>query len=153
MSLPYVGINLEHWLCWVHVRLWVIYEYPGLPPPPFQMPRDIMWVVGAFQKVTWKSDLARDVANDTTLYVRWQKTKSTDTTVYEPMRMSKVRWGEVSGDIYCLAHLIRKLLFSLEEGARWTKLKPSYEFHFEGLSNFSSLVEGLVQIQDVNSRI
>jgi hypothetical protein len=31
------------------------------------------------------------VANDTTLYGRWQKIKSTDTTVYEPMRISKVR--------------------------------------------------------------
>ena len=29
-------------------------------------------------------------------------------------------------------------------------LKPSYEFHFEGLSNFSHPVEGLVQIQDVH---
>ena len=27
---------------------------------------------------------------------------------------------------------------------------PSYEFHFEGLSNLGSSVEGLVQIQDVN---
>ena len=30
---------------------------------------------------------------------------------------------------------------------------PSYEFHFEGLSNFSPLVEGLVWIQDVNLRV
>ena len=36
---------------------------------------------------------------------------------------------------------------------RCPRLKPSYEFHFEGLSNFSSSVEGLVQIQDVNPRI
>ena len=34
-----------------------------------------------------------------------------------------------------------------------SRLKPSYEFHFEGLSNFSLSVEGLVQIQDVNPRI
>jgi hypothetical protein len=32
-------------------------------------------------------------------------------------------------------------------------LKPSYEFHFEGLSNFSTSVEELVQIQDINLRI
>ena len=31
--------------------------------------------------------------------------------------------------------------------------KSSYEFHFGGLSNFSSSIEGLVQTQDVNSRI
>ena len=69
----------------------MVFEYPGLPPPFFPMPHVMMWVGGAFQKVTWKLDLARDVANDTTLYGRWQKTKSTDTTVYEPMRISKVR--------------------------------------------------------------
>ena len=34
-----------------------------------------------------------------------------------------------------------------------SRLKPSYEFHFEGLSNFSISVEGLVQIQDVKPRI
>ena len=32
-------------------------------------------------------------------------------------------------------------------------MKPSYDFHFEGLSNFSPSVEKLVQIQDVNPRI
>ena len=40
---------------------------------------------------------------------------------------------------------------------RWchkcSRSKPSYEFHFEGFSNFSSLVEGLVQIQDNNPRM
>ena len=36
---------------------------------------------------------------------------------------------------------------------RCSRLNPSYEFHFEGLSNFSLSVEGLVQIQDVNPRI
>ena len=34
-----------------------------------------------------------------------------------------------------------------------SRLKPSHKFHFEGLSNFTSLVEGLVQIRDVNLRI
>ena len=34
-----------------------------------------------------------------------------------------------------------------------SRLKPSYKFHFEGFSNSSPLGEGLVQIQDVNSRI
>ena len=34
-----------------------------------------------------------------------------------------------------------------------SRLKPSYEFHFGGLSNFRPSVEGLVQIQDVNLRI
>ena len=34
-----------------------------------------------------------------------------------------------------------------------SRLKPSYEFHFEGLSNFSLSVKGLAQIQDVNPRI
>ena len=34
-----------------------------------------------------------------------------------------------------------------------SRLKPSFEFHFEGLSNFNSSVERLVQIQDVNPRI
>jgi hypothetical protein len=34
-----------------------------------------------------------------------------------------------------------------------SRLKPPYEFHFEGLSNFSASIEGLVRIQDVNPRI
>ena len=34
-----------------------------------------------------------------------------------------------------------------------SRLKPSYEFHIEGLLDFSSSVEGLVEIQDVNPRI
>ena len=34
-----------------------------------------------------------------------------------------------------------------------SKSKPSYEFHFEGLSNNSPSIDGLVQIQDVNPRI
>ena len=34
-----------------------------------------------------------------------------------------------------------------------SRLKPSYEFHFEGLSNFSFSVEELVQMQDVNPSI
>ena len=34
-----------------------------------------------------------------------------------------------------------------------SRLMPSFEFHFEGLSNFNPSVEELVQIQDVNSRI
>ena len=34
-----------------------------------------------------------------------------------------------------------------------SKLKPSYEFHFEGLSNFNPSTEGFVQIQDVNPKI
>ena len=34
-----------------------------------------------------------------------------------------------------------------------SRLKSSYELHFEGLSHFSSSVERLVQIQDVNLRI
>ena len=32
-------------------------------------------------------------------------------------------------------------------------LVSGHEFHLEGLSNFSSSVGGLVQIQDVNSKI
>ena len=36
---------------------------------------------------------------------------------------------------------------------QWSRLKPSNEFHFEGLSNFSLSVEGLVQIQYINPRI
>ena len=38
----------------------------------------------------------------------------------------------------------------LVQCSRW---KLSYEFHFEGLSNFSSSVEGRAQIQDVNLKI
>jgi hypothetical protein len=34
-----------------------------------------------------------------------------------------------------------------------SRLKSSYEFYFEGLSNFSPSIEGPVQIQDVNPRI
>ena len=34
-----------------------------------------------------------------------------------------------------------------------SRLKPSYEFHFEGLPDFNPLIEGLVQNQDVNPRI
>ena len=33
-----------------------------------------------------------------------------------------------------------------------SRLKPSYEFHFEGLSNIGATVEGLVQIQNVDPR-
>ena len=32
---------------------------------------------------------------------------------------------------------------------QWSRLKPSYEFHFEGLLYFSASVEGLVQIQEI----
>jgi hypothetical protein len=52
--------------------------------------------------------------------------------------------------------LLLLLYYVLEGGlcggvvSRW---KPSYEFHFEGLSHFSLSDEGLVQIQDVNPRI
>ena len=35
---------------------------------------------------------------------------------------------------------------------QWSRLKSSYEFHFEVLSNFSLSIEGLVQIQDVNPK-
>ena len=34
-----------------------------------------------------------------------------------------------------------------------SRLMPSYQFRFEGLSNFSLSFERLVQIQDVNPRI
>ena len=34
-----------------------------------------------------------------------------------------------------------------------SRLKPSHEFHFEGLSNFNSSIQGLAQIQDVNTKI
>jgi hypothetical protein len=34
-----------------------------------------------------------------------------------------------------------------------SRLKPSYEFHFEGLSDFSSSVEELVQIQEYVNEI
>ena len=37
--------------------------------------------------------------------------------------------------------------------SQWSRLKPSHEFHFEWLSNFSPSVEGLVLIQDVDPRI
>ena len=45
--------------------------------------------------------------------------------------------------------------FNLEHWSRsmFKISKPSYEIHFEGLSNFSPLIEGLVPIQDVNTRI
>ena len=43
--------------------------------------------------------------------------------------------------------------FLVREWPQCSRLKPSHEFQFEGLSNFSRLVEGLVQIQDVNPRI
>jgi hypothetical protein len=48
--------------------------------------------------------------------------------------------------------LVPKIEFDKHEH-QCSRLKPSYEFHFEGLSNFKSSVEGLVQIQDVNPRI
>ena len=41
----------------------------------------------------------------------------------------------------------------IKTGEQRSRLKPSYEFHFEGLSNFSLSIEELVQIQDVNPRI
>ena len=34
----------------------------------------------------------------------------------------------------------------IKPGDQWSRLEPSYEFHFEGLSKFSPSVEGLVQI-------
>ena len=34
-----------------------------------------------------------------------------------------------------------------------SRLKPSYEFHFERISNFSPSIDGLVQIQDANLKI
>ena len=33
-----------------------------------------------------------------------------------------------------------------------SKLRPSYEFHFEGLSNFNPSIEGSVQLQGLNPR-
>ena len=38
-------------------------------------------------------------------------------------------------------------------GSKCLSPRISYEFHFEGLSNFSASVEGPVQIQDVDPRI
>jgi hypothetical protein len=38
-------------------------------------------------------------------------------------------------------------------GHQCSILKPSYEFHFEGLSNFSPSLASLVQIQDINPRV
>ena len=48
------------------------------------------------------------------------------------------------------AHLDGTALYGQGQCSR---LKPSYEFHFEGLSNFNRSFEGLVQIQDVNPRM
>jgi hypothetical protein len=48
-----------------------------------------------------------------------------------------------------LARLVR--LVDIAE--QCSRLNPSYEFHFEGLSNLNPSVEGLVQTQDVNPRI
>ena len=36
---------------------------------------------------------------------------------------------------------------------QWSRSMPSYEFHFEGLSNFSTSVECLVQIQEYENEI
>jgi hypothetical protein len=47
--------------------------------------------------------------------------------------------------------ILRQL--SMESVDQCSRLKPSYEFRFEGLSNFSPSIERLVQIQDVNKRI
>ena len=41
----------------------------------------------------------------------------------------------------------------IEPHTQWSRLKPSCEFHFEGLSNFSLPTKTLVQNQDVNPRI
>ena len=44
-------------------------------------------------------------------------------------------------------------LENLDLDQQCSRLNPSYEFHFEELSNLSPLVERLVQIQYVNPRI
>jgi hypothetical protein len=41
----------------------------------------------------------------------------------------------------------------LIEPATVLRFKSSYEFHFEGFSNFSLSTQGLVRIQDINVRI
>jgi hypothetical protein len=59
------------------------------------------------------------------------------------------------GPIQHFTNVMEVLLISTEWLAngglpQCSKLNLSYEFHFEGLSNFSCLVEGLIQIQNVN---
>ena len=39
------------------------------------------------------------------------------------------------------------------QGNQCSRLKPSHEFHYEGLSNLNPLVEGFIQIQDFDPRI
>ena len=41
-------------------------------------------------------------------------------------------------------------ILTIDARNQCSRVKPSHEFHFGGLSNFNPLVEGLVQIQDVN---
>ena len=43
--------------------------------------------------------------------------------------------------------------FKYHDCYQCSRLEPSYEFYFEGLSNFSSLAERWIQIQDVNLEI
>ena len=70
------------------------------------------------------------------------------------MSLFRLRTGKDRGQlpIEWISHLLPACLLTHSQGQR-SRLKPSYEFRFEGLSNFSSFVEGLVQIQDVNPRI
>ena len=49
--------------------------------------------------------------------------------------------------------LSKRILITDTTRMQCSRLKPSYEFHFEGLSNFNSSIKGLVRIQDVNLRI
>ena len=50
-----------------------------------------------------------------------------------------------------LFNLFKTHVFS--KSIQCSRLKSSYEFHFEGLSNFNPSAEGLVCIQDVTPRI
>ena len=63
---------------------------------------------------------------------------------------SKYGLGRVTPRVPCVYSLPSS---SDKHWVRCSRLKPSYEFHSEGLSNFSPSVERLVQIQDVNPRI
>ena len=62
-------------------------------------------------------------------------------------------WKMASTEVFTSVGFGRGVGFStfyLKYSIQCSRLKPSYEYHLEWLSNFSPSVEGLVQIQDVN---
>ena len=63
-------------------------------------------------------------------------------------------WVQVAADWVLFQEMWRRWENVEARGpGQCSRLKPSYQIHLEGLSNFSPSVVELVQIQDVNPKI